>query len=80
MLPLIDRDKRVSAARRASMLATRPFESPELDLRDEIFRRGRRLHAVVLVEQVPQRLIDAERAGDMPCSACTCIRWQEASS
>ena len=43
----------------------RPFESSEFDLRDQLFRRQRRLHAVVAVQQIPQRLVDPQRARDI---------------
>ena len=43
--------------------ACRPFESAELDVGDEFFRHRRRLHAVIAIQQVPERLVDAQRTG-----------------
>src|SRR5271154_226444 len=43
----------------------RPLESAKFDIGDKVLCRKRRLHAVVLVQQIPQRLVDTERARDI---------------
>ena len=50
---------------RSAAIGRRALESAELDVRNEFFGRRRRLHAVVAVQQIPQRLVDAQRAGDI---------------
>jgi len=45
--------------------AGRPLESPELDISHERFCGRRWLHAIIAIQQIPQRLVDAQRARDV---------------
>jgi hypothetical protein len=54
---------RLSAGfRRSARPVHRPFENAKFDLGHEFFGRRRRLHAIVPVQQIPERLVDAQRA------------------
>ena len=57
--------RRPGKFRAVATIGYRPLEDAELDFRNEFLRRPGRLHAVVPVQQIPQRLVDAQCAGDV---------------